>query len=246
MKKITILILLIGFHHLAKSQLALDVESGVATFGYNDVRISGNEGTKFSLSDNFNTNKFNPYFRTRLQFTIGERHAVSALYAPLTIKGQGTSENDIYFQATDFKSGELMNTEWKFNSYRLTYQYNFIIKERFLMAAGLTVKIRDAKIALSNSQVTAEKTNLGVVPLVRFYADWNFVNNLHLIVDGDALVGKQGRAEDVLFAIGYNVSKPLRLKLGYRLLEGGADNDEVYNFSAVHYASISASWAFKK
>jgi hypothetical protein len=28
------------------------------------------------------------------------------------------------------------------------------------------------------------------------------------------------------------------LKAGYRLLEGGADNDEVYNFTLVNYATI--------
>jgi hypothetical protein len=28
------------------------------------------------------------------------------------------------------------------------------------------------------------------------------------------------------------------LKAGYRLLEGGADNDEVYNFALINYAAF--------
>ena len=28
------------------------------------------------------------------------------------------------------------------------------------------------------------------------------------------------------------------VRLGYRILEGGADNNEVYNFALFHYASV--------
>jgi hypothetical protein len=29
--------------------------------------------------------------------------------------------------------------------------------------------------------------------------------------------------------------------LGYRILEGGADNDEVYNFALFHYAAVGVT-----
>jgi hypothetical protein len=32
----------------------------------------------------------------------------------------------------------------------------------------------------------------------------------------------------------------LTLKAGYRIVEGGADNIEVYSFALIHYASIGA------
>ena len=35
-----------------------------------------------------------------------------------------------------------------------------------------------------------------------------------------------------------------RIRAGYRILEGGADNDEVYNFALFHYASMGISYAF--
>ena len=50
---------------------------------------------------------------------------------------------------------------------------------------------------------------------------------------GDALAAPQGRAEDVLAALTYGKSDKFRIKIGYRILEGGADNDEVYTFSLV-------------
>ena len=36
----------------------------------------------------------------------------------------------------------------------------------------------------------------------------------------------------------------LSFKAGYRLLEGGADNDEVYTFAAVHYVAVGAVLRF--
>ena len=244
MKRFLLIFFSIFIFSFVKSQLILDLESGAAAFGYNDVRISGSEGTQFSLSTDFKNN-VSPFFRARVQYNIGKRHSVLALYAPLTIKSNGIFQKDIYFQDVIFKAGYITNSTWKFNSYRLTYQYNIIVKEKILFAVGLTAKIRDAKIALSNSDMSAEKTNLGIVPLIRFYADWKVAKKMHLILDGDALVAKQGRAEDILLAIGYDPIERLSIKLGYRLLEGGADNDEVYNFSSVHYAAIGASWTFK-
>ena len=50
---------------------------------------------------------------------------------------------------------------------------------------------------------------------------------------GDALAAPQGRAEDVLLAPYVDLSERVRFRIGYRLLEGGADNDEVYNFALV-------------
>jgi hypothetical protein len=42
----------------------------------------------------------------------------------------------------------------------------------------------------------------------------------------------------VLAAITYSASEKFKLKLGYRILEGGADNDEVYTFSLINYFAM--------
>jgi hypothetical protein len=64
------------------------------------------------------------------------------------------------------------------------------------------------------------------------------------LLDGDALAAPQGRAEDVQIAVTYKVSENLQVRAGYRILEGGADNDGVYNFVLFHYASIGLSYTF--
>ena len=65
-------------------------------------------------------------------------------------------------------------------------------------------------------------------------------------MDGDALAAPQGRAEDVLIAATYEVSDNLAIRAGYRILEGGADNDEVYNFALFNYASVGVTYTFNK
>ncbi|MFC2134158.1 hypothetical protein ACFLTH_06030 [Bacteroidota bacterium] len=84
------------------------------------------------------------------------------------------------------------------------------------------------------------KENVGFVPLIHFRLLWNFSDKFSFLLDGDALAAPQGRAEDVLAALIFNASEKIELKAGYRFVEGGADNDEVYNFAFINYASVGA------
>ena len=65
-----------------------------------------------------------------------------------------------------------------------------------------------------------------------------------MLCQGDALAAPQGRAEDVLLALQYRYDATLAFKLGYRMLEGGSDNDVVYNFALLHYISLGATYSF--
>ena len=76
--------------------------------------------------------------------------------------------------------------------------------------------------------------------------NWNINDQFGLLFEGDALAAPQGRAEDILLAGTYNFSDNLKLNLGYRMLEGGAGNDEVYTFSMFHYASVGITYTFNK
>jgi len=38
----------------------------------------------------------------------------------------------------------------------------------------------------------------------------------------------------------------IRIRAGYRILEGGAENEKVYGFSLFHYAALGLSYTFKK
>jgi hypothetical protein len=132
--------------------------------------------------------------------------------------------------------------DYKFNSYRLTYRYDLVKKPRIEFGVGFTAKIRDARIALSSAGLNEEKVNVGFVPIINFRLLWNIDNKFGLLLEGDALAAPQGRAEDVLLAAAYTLSDRFKIRAGYRILEGGADNAEVYTFSLFHYAAVGLSY----
>jgi hypothetical protein len=236
--KLKILVLLTSLFliaFLSKAQLTIDVEAGIVKTGYNDVRIPGDIGTFISFSDEL-TGKNAFFSRVRVGYRFGARNEALALYAPLALTYNGSVVRDIVFQGETFLAGRQLNATYKFNSYRLTYRYYFLANENIDFAAGVTVKVRDAIIAIGGEQGQyAAKTDLGIVPLINFYFHWRPTDRFGLLLDGDALAAPQGRAEDVLIAATYRFTESFSIKAGYRLLEGGADNATVYTFSLFHY-----------
>lgn len=220
-------------------QIDLDIESGAVFSGYNNVRIPGDKGTLFSLSEELEADR-EVFYRIRVFYNFNERHHLGALYAPLSINAAGQLNRDLLFEGETFPANTPLEATYKFNSYRLIYRYDFLRKEKIDIGIGFTAKIRDAKIAVKGNGLESEKTNVGFVPIVHFRLLWKFADKFAFLLDGDALAAPQGRAEDVLCALIYKASDKMDLKAGYRILEGGADNDKVYNFALINYASIGA------
>jgi long-subunit fatty acid transport protein len=49
---------------------------------------------------------------------------------------------------------------------------------------------------------------------------------------------------DVALAVSYRLNDRIALRAGYRILEGGADVEEVYNFALVHFLSFGVTYTF--
>lgn len=180
-----------------------------------------------------------------MSYTLNTRHTISILYAPLETKSMGRVSKDILFEDVVFPADTEIAGSYKFNSYRLTYRYDFVQKPMVEFGIGFTAKIRDAVIALSSPGLTAEKINIGFVPIINFRLLWHVDRKFGLLLEGDALAAPQGRAEDILVAATYALSDRFHIRAGYRILEGGADNDEVYTFSLFHYAAFGVSYTFR-
>jgi hypothetical protein len=223
----------------AAARWSVDLEAGPVFSGYNNVRIPGNTGTLFSLTEDLHARTAFGY-RVRLSKTFGDRHWVSVLVAPLRVESRGSLNRDVLFAGTLFPAGQNELTGlYRFDSYRLTYRYGFVRARRFSFDLGLTAKIRDAEIRLSYQgvyPVWASKKNTGFVPIVSFRADWSLGPRVGLVLDGDALGVPQGRAEDVTAALRIGFGERVDARVGYRVLEGGSDVDEVYGFALFHYA----------
>lgn len=221
----------------AKAQVNIDIESGLVFTGYNDVQIPGDIGTRFSLKDDFKPNP-TAFFRIRGGYTIKSKHTFSILYAPLSVKSEGSINKQIVFQGETFPANTPINATYKFNSYRFTYRYDLVKKAKYEFGLGFTAKIRDAKIELSGGNLSANKSNVGFVPIINFRFSYIANEKYSFLLEGDALAAPQGRAEDVLIAASYKLSDKIAIKAGYRILEGGADNDSVYGFALFNYATV--------
>ena len=212
-----------------------DFEAGVAAASRNDVRIPGAGGSALSLVDDLSASP-TPVFRLRVGYRFAERHLITALYAPLRLNATGVLARDVSFAGRTYPAGGSLLGVYRFDSYRLTYRYSFVRDETIEISAGVTGKVRDAEISLYGPQ-SARKTNTGFVPLLNVHIEWRpGGGSFGVVLDADALAAPQGRAEDILLAATWAASEAIVLRIGYRTLEGGADNDEVYNFTWLHYA----------
>jgi hypothetical protein len=238
---IPLFLLLISGH--SAGQIFFDFETGGVFSGYNNVRIPGDSGTPFSLSQDLKT-KSSLFYRFRLGVRFKEKHHLSLLIAPLTLKASGKIDKAVTFFEEEFPPSLPLEGTYTFNSYRLTYRYDIFSRKKWSLGIGLTAKIRDAAVGLKGGGKSSVKTNVGFVPLINFSLEWKFDKSLSLLLEGDALGASQGRAEDILLALLYSLGKHLVLKAGYRIVEGGADVDEVYNFTLIHYALIGVRYTF--
>jgi hypothetical protein len=115
-------------------------------------------------------------------------------------------------------------------------------KSTWRLHTGGTVLIRDAEIELQQNDVKASDSNVGVVPLLSLAAEWSFMDRWEAIFDFDGLAGGPGRAFDTAIKLQYDLTDRWRIGAGYRTLEGGVDNNTVYNFAWFHYAFISVGY----
>ncbi len=236
MEKIFILLLVLASFQLkAESESFVQLEGSLVYQTRNDQRIPGIGGTQFDLSD-FDQGAFGA-FRLYIGKVFNDRHEVRVLYAPLEIDIKATLPGTVLFNGQTFNAGAA-DAFYKFNSYRLTYAYHFDPVRQWRMALGGSAKIRHAEVKLSQSGVSSSKKNTGFVPLLNFQAMHPLRENWNFRFDFEGLAAPQGRAFDTALFIEYKLQKHFSVLAGYRMVEGGADNDKVYNFAWLHYASV--------
>jgi hypothetical protein len=219
----------------AQAEYLVNLQGAAVFTERNDVGVPGKSGTRFSLSDDLSAETATTG-RLEAGYIRNARDYFGIVVAPLSVDSRGSVDRDTSFNGTVFPAGTRLDATFRFDSYRLTWRRKLVARGDLDFWLGVTGKIRDAAISVQGGGRRSEKKNTGFVPLINFLVDWRFAPPWSLRVAGDALAGPQGRAEDVLFAVAYDASAAARVFAGYRVLEGGADNDEVYTFSLFHHA----------
>lgn len=212
------------------------LEVGPAWQARNDFRIPGDGGTLVKLADEAGGGPSTAW-RATLSWDLTERQSLRLLAAPLRVDASFTPSSPVVFQELVFPAGAPVDARYVFDSYRLTWYWRYAPAGKWSFRLGATAKIRSAEIGLSGAAGSSVKENLGVVPLLYVYARYQATDRFALELEADALAAPQGRAEDVSLKGVWRLSDRVELDAGYRLLEGGADNDEVYTFALFHYAT---------
>lgn len=222
----------------------LEMEAGSTWQSGNDVQVPNTlAGTRFSLKDLAGQG---PWFAGRVYFTwnISPRNGVRLLVAPLSYTETGIFDEPVDFAGASYLPEFPTEATYQFNSWRLTYRYKLKDGDRWKLWIGGSLKVRDAKIELRQGDTTSKDTDLGLVPLVYFAADYRVAERWHVVFDFDGLAGGPGRAIDLSLKLRYDVNDHWAVTAGYRMLEGGVDIDDVYNFAWFNSAVVSGVYRF--
>jgi hypothetical protein len=213
----------LNISYVSASSLSFDV--GQTETIFNSFAIPNDTANRVSLpgDDELTSYRLTGYF------DLSSGNQIYFLIAPLETKYKFKSSKKFEFDNENYLAGTETEVDYKFNSYRLGYLW----REQFaslILWGGVVVKIRDAKIKVSQGSKVSEFDNVGIVPLASFGFEIFLNRSISFFSHTDALAAPQGSAYDSQFGIKYQVNL-LSISLGKRILGGGADNDNVYNFA---------------
>lgn len=226
-----------------EGQVRVELEAGAAVATRNDVRIPGNIGTLFDLNT-LQGEPTSPIFRATIDWQAWERHGFRVSYQYLRTEGTGVLPGPTLFRNAVFSPGVPTQGTYQFDTWRATYRYTLFQSEEVRLYVGATALVRDAEVGLTQPGLPAQRrSDLGLVPLLHFAAEWSPMPGLRLIAEMDGLAAPQGYAIDAALRGAVSLGPQWEATLSYRLLDGGADNSSVYTFATFHAVTAGlAHW----
>lgn len=227
----------------AAGQWQLDAEAGLFKPERNRVQIPNDaRGDRFNITD-LGDSAF-PAARLTLRWQPGDEHELQFVYAPFVYEEEGVFAQQVRFDGATFAAGSPVEARYQFSNYRVRYLYHWLDKGPWRVDFGATLFVRDASIRLRSATRDSEDSNVGVVPLFAFRSTYKMTGQLSAVLDTDVAVAPQGRAIDLALLGQYRINDSLSLSAGYRTIEGGADNDDVYSFAWFNGGVLGASLVF--
>lgn len=206
----------------------IDIQQGKAKVISNFTSIPGDTGTEIDLGEGTVDS-----LRVYLSAMVNKKHEIRLLFAPLKYDNEFVSDEEIFFNGVQFLAGQNTQTEYQFNSYRLSYLYHLESKGRVQYRIGFTGKIRDAYTLVRQNGVESKYENVGFVPLFHLGANILLTERLNWDTEVEGSWAPQGYALDLRTSLNYSINDNFRLGLGAGYLDGGAENDKVDTFAKV-------------
>lgn len=224
----------------AESSFRLDLEAGVAWQTRNTFAAPGDTGTKVDLDETAEA----VASRVTLTWGFSEHWSLRLLAAPLRTETTFVSDAPVEFEGRVFPAGEAIRQRYRFDSYRVSFFRSFRPDGPWAFRIGATAKVRSASVELAAGDGAVTRDDLGVVPLLHAGARFDRGGRLAFDAELDGLAAPQGRAIDLALRLELRATETLRPFVAYRLLDGGADNDEVLTFATFHYALVGLGIRF--
>lgn len=207
----------------SKVKVSFEIERG--TFGVlNHIYQSGRseEGaTRFDFVEQGGQDILFPFERYVANVTISDKHKISLLYQPLTVKTNVSFREAVMIDSVVFASGTPMEISYGFPFYRITYSYAFINTEKFSLAGGVALQARNANIVFKSQDGTAltVANNVGPVPSLNLNGRYDFDRGAYLGFEVTGLYASSAIINGASFAFEGSLLDA-SLRGGYTLLDG--------------------------
>ena len=225
------------------NRFSIELEAGIAGQANNNIQIPNDAaGTRFNLKDVIGSGPF-AALRLSGKWRIGNRSELQLVLAPFQARETGQLEEPVRYNGAEFDPGDVKAT-YKFSTHRFTYRYIFRKSPRWKLSIGATALIRAADVVLEQGDTRTNYDNFGFVPLLNFKSVYRFSDKLHFVFDFNGLAGGPGRLLEGDVRIQFAVGEKSYLGFGYRILEGGVDIDDVYNFAFLQQGYLALGYRF--
>jgi hypothetical protein len=214
-----------------------DIETGLMMTGKNDVRVPGNSGTNFSLTEDFDA-KAALHFRFKLVQPLAEKHRLIFTYAPLKVTSTGTTKDDIHFGGSHFIPNLNLTGEYRLDSYRQSYMLDLVKLAKTSVSVGASVEIRDEAVKLSGSDYYGKRADTNVVFLAN--AGWKsqLSSKTSLLIEGDFLIDKDNSCNDIYLGMYNKFLKDSGFKYGYRIIQRKTYTESIHNNAVFHFLTV--------
>ena len=256
---------LIAQNETSKFQYRAVAEIGFTSVLSHQIQL-GNNGTNFDYVKNGGQDVLFPTFRFSLEMDLNKKNTFIILYQPLRIETQSVLPNNTTFNGVMFPASSGIKALYNFPFYRFSYLRELAAdNEKFKIALGLTVQIRNATISFESTdgKLYTDNRDIGIVPALKLRTKLNFNPTFYTEIEADGIYAPvsylNGSDNEIVGAIldaswrfGAEVNPFTNMFLNFRYLGGGAvgtgDPDfpgDGYVKNWLHFFNVSAGFVLK-